>query len=819
MRPILTLLFLLFSVSAVLGQNATIYGVVRDAKRQPLAEVTVGVEGSANSVSSDSVGRYRVNIPSGRRITLHYSYAGMHRSVTVELNPLEQRRQDLTLSPLNELENFDVRQSRVQEIGGISIDPNAIRLMSTPTDAVTAMIKLQTGTNNEATNQYSVRGGNYDENLVYVNDFEINRPYLMRSGQQEGLSFVNSDMVENINFSVGGFQARYGDKMSSVLDVTYKRPKKFGGIAAVSLLGASLSLEGASKNQKLSYTIGARQKSNQYFLQSQPTKGVYNPSFTDIQALVNYRFNSRWEMEAIGNYARNRFSLQPEESTTSFGVLDQAYQLRIFYQGSEIDQFDARFAGISVTHRPAKDSGRLKLKLLASGFQTDERETFDISGEYLLGALETDLGKESFGQIKYAIGTGLIQNFARNYLTINVGTLAHRGWYDAGRHKFSWGVDASLTSITDKLHQWERRDSAGHTQPFNPDLLTMRRYIDTRVDLSYMRLSGFLQDNFSIGSDSNHVDISAGVRVLYNELNGQVNVSPRVQALYRLPGGTVKYNTTLKAAAGLYVQPPFYREMRAFDGSINTALRAQQSKHFVLGMERNFSWAKRPLKLTVEAYYKDLTDLVPYVYEDVRIRYSGRNNSKGYAYGAEMRLFGELVKDATSYLSIGLMNTMEDLSDDSYTLKNTAGADSVTLFPGYTPRPNDQRAMFGLFLQDYLPNNKNFKVHLNLMYSTGLPFYQADNARYGPILRLPDYKRVDIGFSALLLDGTRKERPRYSMFSQINNIWLSAEVFNLLGIQNTLSYTYVQDQTSERAFAVPNRLTSRLLNVKLVVQF
>jgi hypothetical protein len=815
MRPILTLVFLLFSVSAVFGQDGLIKGIVSDKDGKPIPEVIVGLEGSPLSTATDKAGNYMLTVPSMRRVIVHFSHDGMMRTEIVDLMPGVQQRLDVRLVRSTELDAFILKRTRRPDSFMISLDPRLAQFQVGPTDGITAMIKGLTGTNNEGTNQYSVRGGNFDENLVYVNDFEINRPYLMRSGQQEGLSFVNSDMVDNIAFSVGGFQAKYGDKMSSVLDVTYKRPSKFAGTAMASLLGASLSLEGASKNQKLSYIIGARQKSNQYFLQSQPTKGVYNPSFTDIQALVNYRFNPRWEMEVIGNYARNRFSLQPEESTTSFGVIDQAYQLRIFYTGSEIDQFDSRFGGISITHKPAKDSGRLRLKLLASAFQTDERETYDINGEYLLGALETDLGKESFGQIKYAIGTGMIQNFARNYLKINVGTLSHRGWYDGDRHHISWGLDASVTSINDQLHQWERRDSAGFTQPYSPDVITMRRYIDTRVDLNYMRFSGFLQDNFSIGSYSNHVDISAGVRVLYSDLNGQTNVSPRVQAQYHIPDS----KTTIKAAAGVYVQPPFYREMRAFDGSINTQLRAQQSIHYVLGMERNFGFARRPLRLTLEAYYKDLRDLVPYVYEDVRIRYSGKNNSNGYAYGGEMRLYGELVKDATSYLSIGLMNTKEDLTDDFVTFKGADGSDSATIYPGFTPRPNDQRAMFGLYLQDYLPRNKNFKVHLNLMYSTGLPFYQADNARYGTIIRLPDYKRVDIGFSALLLDGTRRERPRYSLFSQLNNVWLSAEVFNLLGIQNTLSYTYVQDQTSNRAFAVPNRLTSRLLNVKLVVQF
>ncbi|MEO6831249.1 MAG: TonB-dependent receptor, partial [Chitinophagaceae bacterium] len=593
----------------------------------------------------------------------------------------------------------------------------------------------------------------------------------------------------------------------------YKRPTKFAGTVMLSLLGVNVSLEGASKNQKLTYLVGLRQKSNQYLLQSQPTKGVYNPSFTDFQADVTYRFNPRWEMELIGNYARNRFSLSPEESVTTFGVIDQAYQLQVYYTGGEIDQFDTRFGGISITHRP---NSKLKLKLLASGFQSNERETYDISGEYLLGALETDLGKANFGQIKYAIGTGIIQNYARNYLKVNTGTIAHRGTYDAGKHTILWGLDASFTNIADQLHTWQRRDSAGYTQPYNPDLLTMQTYLDSKADFTYARYSGFLQDNFRIGSDSNHVNISAGLRFLYSDLNKEFDLSPRVQATYRPLG---KRDLLLKAAVGMYVQPPVYREMRADDGTINYNLKSQKALHFVLGAEENVKWGDRPLKLTLEAYYKDLTDIVPYVYDDVRIRYSGRNNANGYAYGGEFRVYGELVKDATSWVSIGLMNSQEDLTDDKVIFKNQKGQDSAIIYPGYAPRPTDQRVMVGIYLQDYLPRNKNFKVNLNLLYSSGIPFYTSDTLRYGPVIRLPDYKRVDIGFSALLLDGTRKERPRYSFFSNLNSIWASLEVFNLLGIQNTLSYSYIQDQTTGKGFAVPNRLTSRLLNVKVIVRF
>lgn len=819
MRATLLSLLLLLICAAGYAQTAIVTGTVRDGNGRVLELATIRLSGEALGTNTDPKGQYKIEMPAGKHVTLIYSYVGSEETKQyLNLQPGETRKVDVVLKVRSrEIGGVEVRGDKQRnEAGSVYIlDPAHANEGAFTVDPISGVIKSLVGSRNELTSQYTVRGGNFDENLVYVNDFEIMRPFLVRSGQQEGLGFVNSDLVSNVNFSLGGFQARYGDKMSSVLDVTYKRPRKFAGTAMASLLGASLSLEGASKNEKFTYLFGARQKSNQYLLASQPTKGVYNPSFTDIQLLLNYRFSKKWEIEAIGNYARNRFSLIPEESTTTFGVIDQAYSLRVFYNGSEIDQFDTRFAGLSVTHRP---TDKLKLKLLVSGFQTHEVETYDIAGEYLLGALETDLGKSSFGQVKYSIGTGIIQNYARNYLDVNVGTIAHRGTYDAGHgHSILWGLDAQFTGISDKIHEWERRDSAGFNQPFDPNAtLVMKRYLDSKADFNYVRYTGFLQDNFRIGSDSNHVSISAGIRLLQSDLNNEFVVSPRVQATYKPLG---KHDVLLKAAVGLYAQPPFYREMRAYDGTINKDLKAQKSLHVVLGTEHNFFWAKRPIKLTTEAYYKQLTDLVPYVYDDVRIRYSGKNNSVGYAYGAEVRLYGELVKDATSWVSVGYMNTQEDITDDKIVYKDTKGNDSATIYPGYSPRPTDQRFMFGLFLQDYLPHNKNFRVNLNLMYATGLPFYQPNAPRYGTLLRLPDYKRVDIGFSTLLLDGARKQRPRYSFFSNLESIWAGVEVFNLLGIQNTLSYTYIQDQTSGKTFAVPNRLTSRLLNVKLIVRF
>lgn len=797
------------------AQTAVLYGVVTDEQGRGVELVNVAVQGTSFGTSTNPDGKYELEIPAGSRQLVVFSNVGFDLlKKSVNLSVGERREMNVLLKKkANTLTEFVKRDDRVRyEAGAIQIQSKKANELPSTIGGIEGLLKTFVGSNNELTSQYTVRGGNYDENLVYVNDFEIYRPFLVRSGQQEGLSFINADLVSNVNFSIGGFQAKYGDKMSSVLDVTYKKPKEFSGGVMLSLLGANIHLEGASKNQKLTYLIGLRQKSNQYLLQSQPTKGVYNPSFTDIQALVSYRLSKRWEVELIGNYARNRFNFFPEEQTTSFGVINQAYQLRVFYQGSEIDQFDSRFGGISTTYHPSE---KLKLKLLASGFQTNERETYDISGEYLLGELETDLGKDNFGQIKTYLGTGLVHTYARNYLKVNVGNLAHRGSLDAGKHFISWGADANFTNIDDKLNEWERRDSAGFTQPYYSDSVVMKRVYRSASTFDYTRLSGFLQDNFRF-NDSLDLTVSAGVRVNYNMLNSELIISPRIQLAYK---PNWKRDIVFKLAGGLYAQPPFYREMRDLDGNVNKDLKAQKSAHYVFGADYNFKMYRRPFKLTGELYYKKLWDIVPYEYDNVRIRYFGKNDAVGYAYGGEVRLYGDLVKDATSWVSVGIMKTMEDVTDDKIVLKDAAGADSATLYPGYVPRPTDQRFMLGMYFEDYLPRNKNFKAHLNLMYSTGLPFGPPDKQRYGDTLRLPDYKRVDIGFSALLLDGARQDRPYHSFFRSLQSIWISLEVFNLLGIQNTLSYSWIQDQTTNKVYAVPNRLTSRLLNVKMVVNF
>lgn len=795
------LLVLICGSYAAKAQYGSISGIVKDENGKPLEYVVIGVVGSEVATNTNAKGYYYLQVPANKNISVVFSainYAPQRRVILLRAG--ENHVWDIRLkAEENVLGTVTVKSDRQRyEAGSVYIDPAKANINPGAVSGVEGLIKTLVGSNNELTSQYSVRGGNYDENLVYVNDFEIYRPFLVRSGQQEGLSFVNPDLVSTVNFSVGGFQSKYGDKMASVLDIGYKKPTAFSGSVMASMLGVNLHLEGVSKNRKLTYLFGARQKSNQYLLQSQPTKGVYNPSFTDVQALINYRFNEKWEIEAIGNYARNRFVFFPEHQTSSFGVLNQAFQLDVFYDGSEIDQFDSRFGGLSTTYRPNK---RLKLKLLFSGFQTNEKETYDIQGEYLLGLLQTDLGKANFGQVQASLGTGLIHDYARDYLTVNVGTAAFRGSYDANKHFIQWGLDATAVNINDNLHEWQRRDSSNFNQPYSPNSLTMAYFYDGAADFNYMRYTGFIQDNFHL-RDSSGFTGSLGLRYTYSNLNNEFIISPRLQ-LAEKPKW--KKDVVFKFAAGLYVQPPFYREMRDLEGNVNKDLKAQKSVHIVLGADHNFKMYDRPYKVTAELYYKGLWDLDPYTYNNIQVRYYAKNDAVGYVYGGEVRLYGDLVKDATSWVSLGIMKAAYSIQDDS--------------FSGETPLPNDQRYMLGMYFEDYLPNNKNFKVHINGIFSGGLPFGPPNKPAYADTLRMPSYKRVDIGFSALLLDGSRKERPAHSFFSNIRSIWGSLEVFNLLGIQNTLSYNWIQDQSTGRTYAVPNRLTSRLLNVKLIFNF
>lgn len=808
-------LFISFS-NVLFAQTALLKGKIIDEQNHPLEHITVVIKNTAIGARTDEKGQFSLAVPAEKNITIIISSISYEsQTIYKKIKEGETSYITITLKPnIVNIKTIIKKDDRKRnEAGAVRIDPKLYDKMPSIVGGIEGQLKIFLSNNNELTSQYNVRGGNFDENLVYINDFEVYRPFLVRSGQQEGLSIINPEMVSGVNFSTGGFQAKYGDKMSSVLDIAYKRPKEFAGSVMLSLLGVGAHIEGVGLKNRFSYMIGLRQKSNQYLLQSQQTKGVYNPTFTDLQGYFNYQMNSKWQADIFANYARNRFDFIPETATQSFGLVNKAFQLRTYFSGAETDKFDSRYGGISLTNTP---NNKTVLKFIASGFQTNESETYDIQGEYLLGELETDLGKANFGDVKYAIGTGIVHNYARNYLRVNVGNIGFKGSYDANRHFIQWGANAEIIGISDKLNEWERRDSAGYSQPYSDTLLLMNKRYKTAQNFGYTRYTAFIQDN--IAFDSIGVVLTGGVRFNYNILNQEFLISPRLQISWKPKW---QKDIVFRGATGIYNQSPFYREMRDINGSINMNVKAQKSYHAVVGMDYNFkAFRNRPFKFTSEAYYKYLWDLVPYEYDNVRIRYFGKNDAVGYAYGAEFRLYGDIVKDAESWISLGIMKTAENILDDKIVYQHkTSGTDSAIVYPGYVPRPTDSRVSFGLFFSDYLPRNKNFKLYLSGLYSTGLPFGPPDQQRYADTLRLPSYKRVDVGFMALLLDGEKKERPRYSYFKNIKSMWLSLEVFNLLGIQNTISYLWIQDQTSNRMYAVPNRLTSRLINLKLVTRF
>jgi hypothetical protein len=823
---LLTLVYLILILpQAALAQKkpAILSGKVVDENENPLARVSVTVLGKREGVSTSDSGTFSMQVPSDKAFALVFSFTGyktVQRNFLLSENESEYVvvRMDRGTGMLDSVVVTDQRQRR--EAGLILLNPrNAINIPA-PGGGIESLIKVFVGSNNELTSQYSVRGGNYDENLVYVNDFEIFRPYLVRSGQQEGLSFINPELARNVSFYNGGFQARYGDKMSSVLDIQYKKPKSFGGSVYIGLLEQGLHLEGASKNGKFTYLVGVRNRSNRNLLSSQETKGNYVPSSADLQAQLTYQINPRNSIELLGNISQTKFTLVPEFSQLTSSVFSPLFSanlgLDIFFEGREEDRYRTNMIGLAYIQQPNKN---LRLKWMASRFENDEKESIDIMGAYLFGDRSFDKGRPDFGMITNPLGAGVYQNFARNKLNIALYNFSHKGSYDQGRHFIQWGQTVERQSITDKLNEWEYQDSAGYNLPYNPDMFQLSKVLKAKADIDVLRLSGYIQDNI-IFHDSAAFTLQAGLRYNYNDLNKEFLLSPRVGFSWK-PANWER-DIIFRGAAGLYHQPPFYRELRRYDGSINKDLKAQKSWQIVGGMDYNFKSGNRPFRFTAEAYYKNMWDVVPYDIDNVRIRYFGENRAKAYAAGLELRLFGELVRDAESWVSLGFMRTREDLDKDTYfdyTLdENNKPIDSTQKEAGWLRRPSDRLVTFGMFLQDYLATNKNFKVYLNFLYGSNLPYNIPNSVKYRNALEIDPYIRIDIGFSALLLDSEKSNRRSHNPFRNFENIWATLEVFNLIDRDNTISYMLIKD-FSNTVFAMPNRLTPRLINLKLVARF
>jgi hypothetical protein len=779
--------------------------------------------GQQKGITTSDSGRFEIKVTADKAVALVFSYSG-YKTVQQNflLNEGEQETITIRLEPSSTvMENVTVTDQRERtEVGLIKPNPKSVINLPSPIVGVEGLIKTIVGSNNELTSQYNVRGGSYDENLIYVNDFEIFRPYLVRSGQQEGLSFINPEMVRNINFYNGGFQAKYGDKMSSVLDIQYNTPKKFAGSAYISILEQGFHVEGLGSKKKLSYVIGVRNRSNKNLLSRQETQGSYVPSSADLQALIDYQINSKWQAEFLGNVSQTKFTLLPAYSQLTSGVFSPFFTanlgLDIYFEGREKDQYNTGMFGISTTYQANK---KLKLKWLASRFENNESENVDISGAYLFGDRDFDKTSSSFGLIVNPLGAGLYQNFARNRLNIVDYNFSHKGSLLQNKHLIQWGLGYDKTLINDRLNEWEYQDSAGYSLPFNPSSLQMNKVLKSTADFEVNKFNGFIQDNIAIKKNGNDYTIQAGVRFNYNDLNKEVLVSPRIGASWK-PNG--KKDVVYRLAFGSYDQPPFYRELRRYDGTLNTQLKAQRSWQGVVGMDYNFFGINRPLRLTTEAYYKYLTNVDPYDIDNVRIRYFGENNAKAYAAGLEMRLFGELVKDAESWVSIGIMKTRENLENDFYKVYKLDSLnhpiDSSTVEAGWLRRPTDRLITFGMFFQDYLSTNKNFKVYLSTLYGTNLPYNIPGSVKYRNALTIPPYMRVDIGFSALLLDTEKSNRRSHSPFRNFDNIWASLEVFNLIDRPNTISYMLIKD-FQNNVFTMPNRLTPRLVNFKIVARW
>ena len=837
----LSLLFLLFlsfllSASTLHAQDATVHGIVRDSIGKPLEAVSISINGEPGGAISDQKGKYEIKIAPYRDIILIFSYLGFTTErVQLRLKPGEDKLLEIRLiSTVRDFQTITVEAIRPGDLTIIRIEPRTIEQLPNVSGNFESFLKTMPGvvSNNELSSNYSVRGGSFDENLVYVNDVEIYRPFLVRSGQQEGLSFINPDLVSDISFSSGGFSAQYGDKMSSVLDIKYRTPKKFAGSANASLMGGSLHLEGASKNDKFTWLTGVRHRSNQFLLKKLDTQGEYKPRFTDVQTLLNYKISKKTDISFLGNYSSNQFKVIPSSRQTEFGSINEALRFTVFFEGQELDQYNTGTGAITLTHQ-VNDS--VKLKFIGSAFYSREKEFFDVLGQYFLDELERDLGSTDFGNVAFNRGVGGFLDHARNELEAFVRTASHIGTYRSKNHQWQWGLKAQIETIHDELDEWQYRDSADYSVPHpddnpgqngNPNQqIILNNVVKSKIDLNSNRFNAYLQNTWNL----DRVSFTIGVRGAYWDLNEELNVSPRASVSWK-PEWSKRLS--LRAATGLYYQPPFYREMRDLEGNINKNIESQKTMHFVIGSDYQFLAWGREFKLTSEAYYKKMDNLIPYKLDNTRIRYLAKNNASGYATGLDFRINGEFVNGIESWVSMGILKTVEDINDDGYfryynasgeeiikgfTFDNVA-TDSLKVTPGDIPRPTDQRITFSMFFQDYLPKNPTVRMHLNLVFGTGLPFGPPGPDRYKDILRGPSYRRVDIGFSKIAIDEDGENKSRLPVIRNLKSLIFSIEVFNLLQVSNTISYSWITD-VSGRQYGIPNYLTSRILNFKMQTKF
>jgi len=812
-----TVLFV-FMIFIGQSQTATIKGIILDTNNSPIPNVNIKA-GTLGTITNDN-GFYLLKIPANQDTKVEFTHIS-HKKIestfnlkngeTFEFNPV------MSIS-IEQMATVIVSGKRQNDVEGIiTLSPETIRKIPGANAGVENLLMTLPGVsnNNELSTQYAVRGGNFDENLVYVNDIEIYRPFLIRSGQQEGLSFVNTDLVQNVDFSAGGFQAKYGDKLSSVLDITYKNPYQFEANADLSLLGGSISVEGVSKDSKLSGIVGMRYRDNSLLVNAKETETNYDPVFADIQTFLTYKFTDKFHLSFLGNVSLNKYHYQPQSRQTNFGTLSDPLALVVYYEGQEKDQYQTLFGAFKGTYFANDD---LTLHLIASTYHTTEEEYFDILAQYNLGQVNTNIGDENLGEVEFSEGIGGQLNHGRNDLDALITNIEHKGTYKINDNKIEWSVKYTHEDIRDRLVEWEVIDSAGFSinpptidyfneQPYTPYQGPLVAYQNVRAtnNAQINRIQAYTQWSKRSVLGTSDVWYNAGVRVHNWSVGGdgissssQTVFSPRAQFAIK---PYWKSDMLFRIAAGLYYQPPFYKELRDATGTVQPEVKAQQSFHIVLGNDYSFKMWNRPFKLTSEAYYKSLSDVNPYTLENVRIRYSANNNAKAYAYGLDMRLNGEFVPGTESWFSFGYLKTEENIDGK-----------------GYISRPTDQRLKFAALFQDYVPNIPSMKMYLNLVYNTGVPGGSpsyADPYQYQN--RLPAYKRADLGLQFVLVD--EKKQFKSGWKKPFKELSFGFEIFNMFDVQNSITNTWVRDVYSKRQYAIPNYLTPRVFNVRTTMKF
>jgi len=813
------LIFSLFFLSLYNGfaQTATIKGIILDENNLPVEQVSIksGTQGTISNAN----GFYSLTININEDVLVEFTHIAFKKiSSTFNLKNGEIFEFNPVMSTsLEQIAAVVVTSNRRKDIEGIiTIKPETIRKIPGANAGVENLLMTLPGVsnNNELSTQYAVRGGNYDENLVYVNDIEVYRPFLIRSGQQEGLSFVNSNLVQNVDFSAGGFQAKYGDKLSSVLDITYKTPYQFEVNADLSLLGGSLSVENISKDSKFTSIIGLRYRDNSLLVDAKETETNVKPTFADAQAFLTYKFTDKFHLSFLGNASINKYNFEPQSRQTNFGTLADPIALLVFYEGQEKDEYQTYFGAFKGTYFANDD---LTLKLIASTYHTTEEEYFDILAQYRLGEVNSNIGDENLGEVEFSEGVGSQLNHGRNDLDALITNIEHKGDLRIDDNRIEWSIKYTHEDIRDRLVEWETIDSAGFSirppktvtneQPYAPFSGPLEPYQNIRATNSTQinRLQAYAQWSKRSTIGNSDVWYNAGGRIHSWSVSGdgisgsnQIVFSPRAQF-------TIKPNwekdMLFRVATGLYYQPPFYRELRDASGTIQPDVKAQKSLHVVLGNDYSFKMWERPFKLTTELYYKGITDVNPYTLENVRIRYAANNNAEAYAYGLDMRLNGEFVPGTESWFSFGYLKNEENIDNR-----------------GYIARPTDQRLKFAALFQDYVPNVPNMKVYLNLVYNTGLPGGSPSYADpYDYQNRLPDYKRADLGLQFVVVDDKKQfDRGWRKPFKALS---FGFEIYNMFDAQNSITNTWVRDVYSKRQYAIPNYLTPRVFNVKTSMRF